>query len=73
MQQTADDKSGRDPRAGDAVKNRQRVELRYCERCGVLHTAPHSQEPPAGDPLPVTGSCRACRAAMRWLLGEVQR
>lgn len=60
-------------RAGAAVEieargSLERVQLRYCQRCGALgidRTA---------DPADANAhGCAACREALRWLLPEVRR
>lgn len=60
-------------RAGAAVEMEargrlERVELRYCQRCGALginRTADLQDANARG--------CAACREALRWLLPEVRR
>lgn len=47
----------------------ERVELRYCQRCGALgidRTAAAHEEAN-------TRGCAACRQALQWLLPEVRR
>lgn len=59
-------------RAGAAVEmeargSLERVQLRYCQRCGALGIDRTT------DPEDAAYGCAACREALRWLLPEVRR
>lgn len=56
--------------AGQAP-NAQRMELKYCERCGALGIQPAGR---AGLQQEAAGmACAACRESLQWLTGGVQR
>ncbi len=46
----------------------ERVELRYCQRCGALGIDRTADPEDAN-----ARGCAACRQALRWLLPEVRR
>lgn len=46
----------------------ERVELRYCRRCGALGIDRTTDHEDAG-----ARGCAACRRALQWLLPEVRR
>lgn len=60
----------REDGAGQAP-NAQRMELKYCERCGALGVQPAGR---AGLQQDAAGmGCGACRESLQWLAGGVQR
>lgn len=49
----------------------QRMELKYCERCGALGIQPAGR---AGlEKHPAEAACAACRESLQWLTGGVRR
>lgn len=49
----------------------ERVELKYCERCGVLGIQ-HVQAPIWLDASGKPRHCNACKESLRWLVAEVR-
>ena len=49
----------------------QRMELKYCERCGALGIQ-RAHEPGLEEGT-ANQACNACKASLQWLAGEVRR
>lgn len=54
----------------EQVQGGQRMQLKYCERCGALGIQPAQMDMNGG---PASAGCGACRESLQWLGREVRR